>query len=413
VLRGSVARICRGSLVAVLLGACASGAQTSIARPESSCGRPSCSRAGSVRWQESLPGPYVVHDDSRGTEPAAGEPYAAIGDQVAVLGLGAMVAAYDAKLGKPRWTVQLSALRHGGQIVSARAWPGVVTVGVTTAPSTHAARATQREIVLSAATGRLMDSYPRIPFGGTVAADARHTVVVGPGAVTSYDNADGRAIWTRQTGMAPQRWQLDGHDLYVTVAAGGYLGSQPVTALRRIDLRSGAEQTISPRSATFGGTLSGALDGVVLFSGSTGVTAYSGGTGRRLWQLPGVVPQTVDSGLRRFYLTDGSVLAGVDPRGNVLSRLSGSAATYGERDGIALGLDEGMGGEAWGLDIASQQVIWGTSTLPWPHLFVDLSGIGGSADPRSSAIILTACAQANLNLSPPRCLRPELVVINR
>ncbi len=412
-LRGSVAWMCRGPLVAVLLGACASGAQASIARPESSCGRPSCSRAGSVRWQELLPGPYVVHDDSRGTEPAAGEPYAAIGDQLAVLGLGTVVAAYDARQGNPRWTVRLPVLRPGGQIVSARAWPGVVTVGVTMAPSTHTARATQREMVLSAATGRLIRSYPSIPFGGTVAADARHTVVVGPGAVTSYDNADGRASWIRPTGTAPQRWQLDGHDLYVTVAAGGYLGSQPVTALRRIDLRSGAERIIRPRSATFPGTLGAALDGVVLFSGSTGVTAYSGSTGRRLWQLPGAVPQTVDPSLRLFYFTDGSVLAGVDPRGNVLSRLSGSAAMYGERDGVALGLDEGAGGEAWGLDIASQQVIWSTSTLPWPHLFVDLSGIGGSADPRGNAIILAACAQANLSLSPPQCPRPELVVINR
>ena len=86
---------------------------------------------------------------------------------------------------------------------------------------------------------------------------------------------------------------------------------------------------------------------------------------------------------------------------------------YGERDGVALGLDEGAGGEAWGLDIASQQVILSTSTLPWPHLFVDLSGIGGSADPRGNSIILAACAQANLSLSPPQCPRPEMVVINR
>ncbi len=267
--------------------------------------------------------------------------------------------------------------------------------------------------MLSAATGRLIRSYPRVPFGGTIAADARHTVVIGPGAVTSYDNDDGRAIWTRQTGTAPQRWQLDGQDLYVTVAAGGYLGSQPVTALRRIHLRSGAERIIRPRSGAFAGTLSAALDGVVLFSGSTGVTAYSGSTGRRLWQLAGAVPQPVDPGQRRFYFTEGNVLAGVDPHGNVLSRLSGSSALYGERDGVALGLDEGAGGEAWGLDIASQQVIWSTSTPPWPHVFVDLSGIGGSADPGSNAMILAACAQANLSVSPPLCVRPELVVINR
>ena len=95
--------------------------------------RPSCSRAGTVRWQELLPGAYVVHDDSRGTEPAAGETYAAIGDQVAVLGLGTVVTAYDAKQGTRAGPRGFQTCVMAG-IVSARAWPGVVTVGVTAAP---------------------------------------------------------------------------------------------------------------------------------------------------------------------------------------------------------------------------------------------------------------------------------------
>ena len=411
-LRGSVRWAWRGALVLLLLSTCASGARASIAQSPS-CGDPSCSHIGTIRWQELLPGAYVVYADSRGTEPTAGEPYAAIGAQVAVFGLGTVVSAYDARRGTPRWTVQLPGQFRGGQVVSARVWPGVVTVGVAAPPGTHRGHATQREVVLSAATGRLIRVYPSVPFGGTVAADAGHSVVVGPGAVTSFDSASGRAIWTRQTGSAPQRWQLDGHYLYVTVAAGGFAGSQPVTELRRIDLRSGAERIIRPRSGPFAGTLGAALDGVVLFSGTAGVTAYSGATGKLLWHLTGAVPQAIDLVRHQFYLSEGSGLAQVDLSGSVRSILSGSSAIYGERDGVAFGLDGGAGGDAWGLDATSQRVIWNISSLPWPHVFVDLSGLGGSADPRSNAIILAACAQANVNDSPPRCTRPELVAINR
>ncbi len=413
-LRGSVAWLCRGSLVAVLLGAGASGAQASNP-PSATCVARACTHAGTIRWQELLPGAYVVNDDSRGTEPVTGEPYAAIGAQVAVFGLGGVVSAYDARIGTPRWTAALPGLPVAARIVSARVWPGVVTVGVAVAPGAAPARAAESEMVLSAATGRLIRSYPSAPFGGTVAADARHTVVVGPGAVTSYDNADGKIVWTRQTGTVPQRWRLDGRDLYMTVAAGGYLGSQPVTALRRIDLRSGGERIIRPRSTSraFAGALSAALDGVVLFSGASGVTAYSGNTGRRLWHVDGAIPEAIDAGRQLFYLSEGNELTGVDPLGAVASRLPGTAGIYGERNGVAFGLDGGASGEAWGLDTASQQVIWTTGPLPWPHIFVDFGGIGGSVDPRSDAIILTACAQASLNTSPPQCMRPELVVIDR
>jgi hypothetical protein len=159
--------------------------------------------------------------------------------------------------------------------------------------------------------------------------------------------------------------------------------------------------------------LSAALDGVVLFSGSTGVTAYSGDTGRRLWHRSGASPQSIDEIKQRFYLSAANGTIGVDPGGAVESRLSGSAGLYGEQDGVAFGLDEGASGEAWGLDTASQQVIWSTSPLPWPHVFADVSGLGGSADPRSDAIILATCAQADLSVSPPACVRPELVVVDR
>jgi outer membrane protein assembly factor BamB len=404
--------VCRGFLVAVLLGAGSSSVQAAVAAP-GTCAGGACARAGSIRWQELLPGGYVVNDDSRGTEPAAGEPYAAIGAQVAVFGLGTTVRAYDAATGTPRWAVQVPAPPAGGLIVSARVWPGVVTVGLGAAPRAGPAGAAPREIVLSAVTGRLIRSYPAAAFGGTAAADTSHTVVVGPGAVTSYDNATGRAGWARQTGSAAQRWQVGGSVLYVTVAAGGYLGAQPVTALRRIDLRTGKERIIRPRSRSFAGTLSAALGGVVLFSGPTGVTAYSGNTGRRLWHVAGAVPQAIDAAAKRFYLSVGSGLAGVDLDGAVAAHLPASAGLYGERNGVAFGLDQGASGQAWGLDTASEQVIWSTGALPWPHVFVDFSGIGGSADPHSDVIILAACAQADLTVSPPQCVRPELVAVDR
>ena len=411
-LRGSVAWVCRGFLVAVLLGAGSSGAQAAGALP-GTCAGGACARAGTIRWQELLPGDYVVNDDSRGTEPVAGEPYAAIGAQVAVFGLGTVVSAYDATTGAPRWSAQLPARPAGGRIVSARVWPGVVTVGLGAAPGAAGAGAAPREIVLSAATGKLIRSYPAAAFGGTVAADTRHTVVVGPGAVTSYDNASGRAAWTRQTGTAAQRWQLDGHVLYVTVAAGGYLGTQPVTALRRIDLRTGKEHIIRPRAGSFAGTLSAALDSVVLFSGPAGVSAYSGNTGRLLWHVAGATPQAIDAGQQRFFLSAGGGLVAVDPGGATTARLPASAGLYGERSGVAFGLDQGASGEAWGLDTASQHVVWSTGPLPWPHVFVDFSGIGGSADSHSDVIILAACAQANLGATPPQCVRPELVAVDR
>ncbi len=411
-LRGSFAWVCRGFLVAVLLGVGCGGAQAA-GGPSGTCGGGACAHAGTIRWQELLPGSFVVNDDSRGTEPAAGEPYAAIGAQVAVFGLGTTVRAYDAATGRPLWAVQIPAPPAGGAIVSARVWPGVVAVGFGAAPGAGQPGAAQREMVLSASTGALVRSYPAAAFGGTVAADTRHTVVVGPGGVTSYDNASGRAGWARQTGTAAQRWQLDGHMLYVTVAAGGYLATQPVTALRRIDLRNGKERIIRPRSGSFAGTLSAALDSVVLFSGPTGVTAYSGNTGRRLWHLAGAIPQAVDAGQQRFYLSAGGGLSAVDPGGAVAGRLPASAGLYGERDGVAFGLDQGASGEAWGLDTASQHVIWNTGPLPWPHVFVDFSGIGGSADPRGDVLILAACAQADLGATPPQCLRPELVAVDR
>ena len=47
------------------------------------------------------------------------------------------------------------------------------------------------------------------------------------------------------------------------------------------------------------------------------------------------------------------------------------------------------------------------------HYFVDLSGIGGSADPGSGTVLLTACAQPVQIGARQVCQQPELVLIDR
>jgi hypothetical protein len=223
--------------------------------------------------------------------------------------------------------------------------------------------------------------------------------VVGPGAVTAYANSTGKPRWRKPTGSAAQFWQVDGSELYVTVAAGGYLGSQPVTALRRIDLATGVENVVRPAAAAFHGTLSGLVDNVVLFSSNSGVTAYDGLTGLWLWSLRGAVPESTDPSQGRFYLTEGTSLLEVAPAsGQVLARASGSAVAgsaglFAVHNGVALGLDQGANGEAWGYDVGTQQVIWTASRVPWPHYFVDLGGLGGSAEPGGAKVIVATCGK--------------------
>jgi outer membrane protein assembly factor BamB len=401
-----------------------------------------------VRWAVPLPGSWIAETSVLGTVPAApagtgqpgtgqpgtgqpgtgqpgtgqpgtGQAYAAAGTAVAALGSGMTVYGYDLRTGHPLWTTGLPGFPAGYRVVSVRVWPGVVTAGVAGPPPAGAAAGPQRTVVLSASSGRQLRSFAAAPFGGAVAADAGHTVVIGPAAVTSYANATGRVSWTRPTGSATQDWQAGGGYLYLTDAAGGNLGTGPVALLRRISLRTGAERLVRPAAGSFSGRLGAAVDGVVLFSGARGVTAYAGSTGKFLWRREGAAPDSADLVRRLFYLTVGSALTGVQPwTGRVESKVSGadgsgSAGVYGVRDGVALGLDEGPLGQAWGYDVATQRVIWNTRTLPWPHYFVDLSGIGGSADPGSGSVLLTACEQRVQVGGEQICRRPELVLIDR
>jgi hypothetical protein len=130
------------------------------------------------------------------------------------------------------------------------------------------------------------------------------------------------------------------------------------------------------------------------------VTAYSGSTGGVLWSASSAVPEGADSAAQLVYLTvAGGALVGVDPltgtvRGSVSGATAGgSAGIYVVRGKVALGLDSGQGGEAWGYSMAAARVIWTASGLPWPHYFSDLSGLGGSADESGRMVVVAICAK--------------------
>jgi hypothetical protein len=426
--RGS-ARWARRAILAVVLAGAAVIPGHAPGSASAGCARQRCGLAGKVLWTRVLPGSWTV-SDSGGTAATRGQAFLAEGGQVAAIGFGLTVTGYDLRTGAWLWTTALSGFPARASIVSVRAWPGAVTAGVSVPRARRGP--VRREVVLRARTGTRVRAYPAAEYGGAVAASSAATVIVGPAAVTSYDNTTGRIRWRRRTGRLQQAWRVDGGDLYVTISAGGYLGTAPVTALRQISLRTGAQRVIRPHGRSFAGTLSGAFDGVVLFSGPLGVTAYSGSTGQRLWARAGAIPQSADQVRGRLYLTRGAALLGVDPvTGARRSVTPGASGLYEVRDGIAIGLDQGAGGDAWGYDVTSQRVVWTASRLPWPHYFVDLSGIGGSASPASGTMLITSCASLGARQhaaagpagsaaaagqpaqAGQACLRPELVALDR
>jgi PQQ-like domain len=423
VTRGSSARARRAILAAFLIGAALVPGQAA-GSPSRGCHQARCGIAGTVRWIRPLPGSWTVQNGPYGTVLRRGQAYAAVGGGLAAVGMGLTVYGYDAGTGAPLWSATLASLPPGSSIVSVRAWPGVVTAGIAvpaagTGTGTGNGAVARVEVVLAARTGQRIRAYPAAAYGGAVAAGTARSVIVGTSSVTSYDNATGKVIWHRRTGGAAQAWRVDAGELYVTIAAGGSLGTAPVTALRRISLRTGTERVIRPAHGSFAGALSSAADGVVLFLSAGGLTAYSGGSGRMLWQRLRGVPETVDLVTKTLYVTDGSTLTGIDPRTGLKLRgtsVPGSSGIYGVRDGVALGLDQGARGVAWGYDVARRRVVWTTSAVPWPHYFVDLSGIGGSADPAGGIVLLASCAKlgsALAGVSGLPCLRPELVAIGR
>jgi len=399
---GASPRLRRWVLAAVLVGVVLApypspGAATGV--PVSAC-RSGC-RAGSVpsmiRWIRPLPGSWQAVSGLTGTVPASGLAYVSVGHGVAAVGAGLAVYGYSSNNGALLWSDTLTGFPAGAAIVSVRTWPGEVTAGVAYTRAGHLRRT---EVVISGPAGVQSGRYPSAVYGGAVDGSARSTVIVDATAVTSYDNATGRVRWTLPTGRVPQAWRSDGGTLYVAQSAGGFLGSAPVTALLKIDMATGAELMVRPlEGLSYAGTLSAAFEGVVLFSSAGGVAAYDGTTGAWLWSQHRAVPEGADPRRDRIYLTAGSDLIAVGPTtGRVTatasgSTVDGSAGLYVVRDGVALGLDQGAGGDAWGYNLGAQRVTLAAPGLPWPHYFVDLSGVGGSADPAGDLVVIAACAQ--------------------
>jgi putative pyrroloquinoline-quinone binding quinoprotein len=334
-----------------------------------------------------------------------------VGGGVAVVGTGLNLTGYTLSHGKRLWEAALSA-PDGTVIMSVRAWPDVITVGLL-APGGRS----RTEVVLDAATGVEVRRFPAAMFGGAVAASKSTTVIIGAAAVTSYNNATGRVRWQRKT-AGSQSWQTDGQTLYMAESSGGDLSSAPVTALRAIDLTTGTEQVLSsPLGHPFSGTLAAAAEGVVLFASPTGVTAYSGSTGGALWTMRGAVPEGTDPEAGLVDLTSPTgALTGVDPLTGLVSAAvpaaaaTGAAGLYVVRDGVALGLVSGANGAAWGYNMAKGAVTWTSPALPWPHFFSDVSGLGGSAAASGDVVVVTACPHPAA--SSGLCADPELVALS-
>ncbi len=418
-------------------------------RHRSACPARRCPTDGAVIWSRPLTGSWLAETGTQGTVYARGQAYAAVGNGVAAVGFGLTLDALDAATGFPRWAATISGVPAGSSIISVRVWPGVVTVGVQVVESGGSSSIAtvgsnsgsgspggtlrpgeptvtgREEFVLNAVTGKRIRVYPAAWFGGAVRADRKATVVVGSRSVTSYANATGRVRWRDLTGADGQAWQVSGDELYVTVSATGEAGTAPVTAVLQINLRNGARRLIRPAGRSFDGRLSGLLDGQLLFSSADGLRMYSSLTGRQTGFRAGAVAEVLDSVQEVLYVDVGGTLIGIDPvtgRNERGTSYPGPPGTYGVRDGVALGLDPGANGEAWGYNIAKKHVIWTTRSLPWPHFFVDLSGLGGSSDPASNAVLLVTCAKVGQRVRASgaqvadagnTCLRPKLVAIQR
>ena len=238
--RGPIVWARRALLAIVLVGAAVIPGRAS-SHISDHCAGLRCATAGSVLWTAALPGSWLAESGVSGTVTSKNGAYAAAGGGLAVVGTGTTVTGFKESTGKRLWRVVLTGVPAGSAIVGVRAFRGVAAVGV--APPAGQP-STRSEVILSAATGREIRSYPAAPYGGAVKADATSTVIVGTDAVTAYVNSTGRVIWRRATGRASQTWRVTGQTLYLTDSPDS-LGST-VPALRRIDLRTGAERIVRP-----------------------------------------------------------------------------------------------------------------------------------------------------------------------
>jgi len=403
----------RALLVVVLIGAAVIPGRASSGQVRHCTGL-TCRTAGSILWTRGLSGSWLAETGEAGTVPSQAGAYAASGGGIAAVGTGTTVTAFLEKSGKQLWQVSLRGIPPGSDIVGVRAFSGAVAVGV------GGGQATGRdEVILSAKSGAELRMYQAAAYGGAIEASPVTAVIVGPHAVTDYSNATGRALWSRAVGPAEQTWRVAGQYIYIEAGIGPGNGAG-VMVLRRISLRNGAERVVRPEGkgdGGFPGTLSAEVDGDVLFAAGNGVRAYNATTGKFLWSRPSAYVELAESGQRTVYLASGSQLIGVDvATDQVVSRAPVSVASslYWVRGDVALGLDQNGLGEAWGYNLSTRRVAWSTSSLPWPHYFVDLSGLGGSASPGSDLVLLATCAKvgpAPSGSSQPACLQPELAAV--
>lgn len=411
----------RAALALILVGVVVFPGITARSAP-ATCTASQCPTREVVRWSQPLTGAWLVQDGVEGTVPAQGQAYAAVGHGLAVIGLGQSVTAFDASTGQPRWSTTLAGLPPGSAIISVRTWPGAVTVGVAVSGGEVVGGSARREVVLTAGSGRRLAAFPAGAGGGAVQAGMRRTVVVGPTSVIGYANATGKALWRVRTGTAAQAWRVSGATLYVTVSSRGQLGTSPVTAVRQINLRTGKARLIRPLEGAFAGTLSAVTDGTLIFSGARGLSMYSAATGRLTGQRAGAIVEGIDPVSNLVYVGIAGDLRGIDPvtgQNEPGAAMPGPVSAYDVRAGVALGLDLGGDGAAWGYSIAKRKVLWTTRTLPWPHYFVELSGLGGSADPVTGTVLLATCGQvgqpvpgdSTAGLNARSCSRPRLVAI--
>jgi hypothetical protein len=472
VTRGPVTWAKRAFVAIVLVGAAVIPGRASSGQPQH-CAGIRCTSAGSILWTAGLPGLWLAEAGISGTVPAQVGAYAATGGGVAVIGAGTDVTAFDESTGKRLWRVALTGLPAGSAVVGVRAFRQIIAVGV--APQVLSASQDQSsgsgqsrvrrssgsqsrggksrrgksrgglsgpgryEVMLSAATGEQIRIYPAATYGGAVAADADTTVIVGAHAITAYDNATGHVRWSSGIGPTGQAWRVTRDTVYFA-DTGRSPGASGSTAVRRIDLRTGAEHTMHAVAGTdpscrvkaeaaLGlpsdagangalGSLSDAVGNVVLFSGADGVQAFDG-TGSRgdqpMWCRPSADVDLADSGQGGFaYLASGNRLLGVKIATNAVvssAPMSVAASLYSVTNGVAFGLDENGLGEAWGYKLSTRRIVWTSASLPWPHYFVDLSGLGGSIGPGSTIALLATCTDVGPALSAntaPVCRHPEL-----
>jgi hypothetical protein len=397
-------------LAVVLVGAVVIPGRASSQQTQH-CSGPRCRAAGSILWTASLPGHWLAETGVAGTVSSPDAGYAATGGGLAVFAAGLRVTAYRLATGSQAWQTTITGLPSGSAIVGVRAFAEVVAVGVQPPPGAAPER---DEVIISAVTGGEVRSYPAAAYGGAIAADGASVVVVGPTEVTAYANSTGRVLWSQDIGPSGQTWRVSGQYVYVAQPD----GSAGVLLVRRIDLSTGAEVALLPPGrAVFPGTLSAVVDGVMLFSADGGVYAYPGDTRAQPWHRETAVLDLADPSAGTVYLASGTALEGLDvASGAMLSRapLSVADSLYWASGGVALGLDQNALGDAWGYSLDSRRVLWTSAGLPWPHFFVDLSGLGGSASPGQQVVLLATCARVGSRATPtgaPHCLRPELAAV--